>query len=62
MRAALVDEKGIVVNILMADSEKDSPPEGFYFIKLREDDPIDNSGWIYDPEEKVFIKKIKASE
>lgn len=60
MRFAVVEkETGNVINIIIAE-EDDAPHEGVDLIELRETDPIDNSGWVYDSVENTFTKVVKA--
>lgn len=61
MKCALVNIiTGEVENTIMADIENDITPEGYALVAVRDTDPIDQSGWIYDAETKSFTKTILA--
>lgn len=54
MRCAVVDnETGAVVNVIVADADKDKAPEGCFLVNLFEKSRVDVS-WTYDFEEKNF--------
>ena len=48
MRAAVVDSTGAVVNVIVADPEKDSIP-GFHLVAVPEGQPIDQR-WVWSAE------------
>jgi len=49
MRTAVIDESGAVVNIIVADPEKDSIP-GFTLVAIPDEEPIDMR-WVWSEAE-----------